>query len=335
MNFTAIKETVVRGASLIGLKLKVASPTIMVGAGIASLIAAGVVACVETTKHLGGIVDEHNAEMEKIRQAKEMAEAGEIEIDGGKDSIRKATAGVYLKTTGKTVKAYLPAIGLAVTGVVLTVCGYGILQSRYAAMTTAYTALSESYKKFRKRVADEIGEEREKLLFSGAEKKLITETHVGEDGNEIQKTTEKTVAKKDASCSPWTFIFDAANAPRQWSRHPGYNYAFLVDKEMDMNRQLIHRGYLTLNQALESIGMPAIQEGMTIGWVYNKGTEPTTTVSFGIELLDPDDPGCFQGGLPDYVLNFNCTGPVRNALPHKKAVRTAPKARIRIGGATA
>lgn len=319
MKLTAIKEAVVRGVSMFGLKLKVATPEIMVGAGIVSLVAAGVMACVETTKKLDEIIDKHNAEMENIRQAKELAEAGEIEID--KDTgIKKATAGVYCKTVGRAIKTYAPAIALALLGITLTVCGHGLLKKRHVALVAAYTGLSESFKKYRGRVADSIGAEAEKRLFSGSEKKLITETHVGEDGNEIQKTTEQEVAKKGASCSPFTFIFDAANAPSQWSRHPGYNYDFLVNAEMTANRKLRDRGYLTLNQVLESLGMDAVQEGMTIGWFYNKGTESMTPVSFGIELLDPDDPGCFRGGLPDYVLNFNCMGPIRAALPHKKPV---------------
>lgn len=331
MNIAGIKAGIAKAASMVGYKFKCASPTIAVGAGVACLIGAGVVACIETANKLDNIVEKHNEGMEKIRDAKEKLESGEItEEELTEEDIKKATAGEYIKTAGRAIKAYAPAIALALLGVTLVVFGHGVLKHRHAAAVAAYAGLSDSFDKYRKRVADKFGDETEKLIFSGGEKKLITEEVIDPDTGEVKlETKDKIVTKKENVCGdPYCFIYDAANAPHTWSRTPGVNYTMLVQQMMWANERLQAKGYLTLNQVLESIGLPAVREGMCVGWLSSgKGDGH---VDFGIIHNDDwNDPGCFTGGLPDYILNFNCY-PIMAKMPCKQdKIRQKKGAKVR------
>lgn len=329
--FNKIAEVAVRKAASAGLKLKAVSPEIAVGAGIVSLIGAGVLACVETAKKIDAVVDDHNTRMEKIREAKELAEEGEADLTAAE--IKRGTFAEYGRTLCKAAIAYAPAIGLATIGTALIIFGHGQLKARYAAVVTTLEATTAAFKKYRKRWADKVGKEAEELVFKGAEKKLITTEYIDEKTGEKKQETKETqvVTSKDASCSPWCFIFDQANAPCTWNRRPGMNYAFLIQQQNWFNERLQRVGYVTLNQVLESLGMQPIREGIAIGWVSKGAGEGF--VDFGIASYDRD-PGCFSGGLPDYVLNFNCMGPVAEVLPARRAAKIKKPAKIRakVGG---
>lgn len=336
MSFVTLKANLARGISMLGYKFKVASPQIMVGAGIIGLVGAGVVACVTTAKKLDGVLEKHNEGMAKIREAQEKIESGELTeeelAENGltKDDIKKATFGQYVKTAGRAVWTYSPAIALALLSITLIVCGHGMLQKRHVAAVAAYAAQSEAFKKYRARVAEKYGDETEKLIFSGGEKKLITTEHKDENGETVQTTKEEHVARPGDPCGVYSFIYDAANAPHAWSRTPGVNYTMLIQQQMWANERLQAKGYLTLNQVLESIGIPAVREGMAVGWIL--GGPGDKFVDFGIVHSDNwEDPGCFTGGLPDYLLNFNCY-PIMAAMP-RKHVKTRKKAVIKAGDA--
>ena len=97
-------------------------------------------------------------------------------------------------------------------------------------------------------------------------------------------------------------IFDSANSPFHWSRNPGDNYMFLIERQVYANQLLAKNGLVTINQVLRLLGMDDIgKKGLFLGW------RRPDVISFGLEKYDSDkDIFCFTGGLPDYVLEFNC-----------------------------
>ena len=73
----SIKSFFAKAATKVALNAKVAAPHIFVGVGIIGMAGAGVLACVQTAKHFEEIVDFHNENMDKIRQAKDLQNEGE------------------------------------------------------------------------------------------------------------------------------------------------------------------------------------------------------------------------------------------------------------------
>lgn len=324
MNFKNLTATVRRGISMTGFKLKNASPEILIGAGIIGLVGAGVLACKATLK-VEGIVDEAKKDVEMVRGARD----GELPLKEGEvydeKMAKKDLTTIYIRTGARFVKVYGPAVILATLSIVSILSGHNILKKRHLATVAAFTGLQETFKDYRKRVGEKFGDEAEKLLYHDGEKMLISEQVINEETGEVETVTKDVIVgnKKVNLRDPYSFIFDVANAPRTWSKAPGYNYTFLIQQQNWANERLQSKGYVTLNQVLESLGMEPTDDGMTLGWLLkNPNGTGDGFIDFGIIHGDNwRDPGCFAGGSPDYILNFNCDGIITGGMPKKKPMR--------------
>lgn len=320
----SIKSFFAKAATKVALNAKVAAPHIFVGVGIIGMAGAGVLACVQTAKHFEEIVDFHNENMDKIRQAKDLQNEGEgSEIT--EEEVKSATAGVYFQTFYKGLKVYALPIGIAALSAFSIIYGHGLLNKRYVSAAAGLAAMKETYDAARKRAKDRFGEDIEKSIFDDARKELVTKQVVDEETGEVKEQTveEYAAMSKDILSHPFTFFFGADTAPHVWSRHPGYNLSYLIDKQNEFNDKLKFKGAVTMNEVLAGVGMDIVDEGLTNGWTRGD------VIDFGIlQYLSADnDPGCFSGGLPDYILKLNChdiSGVLKSAKetakkPRKKA----------------
>jgi len=321
-SFKSIGSAIAKKASMAAFKMKVHSPAILVGAGIVGLVTAGVLACKATPKAMK-VTERCKTELEGVKSAlteeKIVEETGKTytEADAKKD-----TRLIYFQTAGRYLKTYaLPCI-LATASIASILGGFNILNHRYTFTAGLLTAAEKKLEDYRGRVRGEIGAEREELLFKNAKKELVTQRTVDEKTGEVtEKTTEELVANAKSDVDdPFCFIFDACNAPYTWHRNPGFNKTYLEKAESELNNRLQSRGYLTLNQALEAVGMQPVDYGMCAGWL---ASDAGAFVSFGITLCGEitdnvvGDSGCYTGGYPDYMLHFNCRGNIMKDMPKK------------------
>ena len=324
-----LKSWCARKAAMFVLGLKVKKPTICVIGGSVGAVGSAVLACVQTARKLDDVLDKHNADMAKIREAKEKSENGEIDLKKEGIDLKQATAGVYFKTAGRVAKVYaVPAIMMA-GSIALILYGHHILKSRHALLLAAHTALEDRFKEYRARVKKAIGDEREECLFHGAEKRIIDE--VDPKTGEVKPAEKTVVVDRNANLGAYSFIFDVANAPTTWSNRPGQNLTFLVAMQCTLNDMLANKGYVSLNQALESLGMDPIREGQFVGWIYNKGTDldrPVINLGIIAGANDTDDPGYFAGGSPDYILNFNCTQNLESYFAKKQTLKCRTRSKV-------
>lgn len=324
----SIKEKFTKAIGKASLKLKAASPTILVVAGVAGLIGAGVVAC-KATLELEEIIDDHKEMTQKVKDAQDglidLKEGTEYTDEMAKKDIRT----IYIQTGAKIIKVYGPSLILALLSVLSILGGHNILKKRHIAAVAEAYGVRQTLKEYRKRVANKLGDEAEKLLFVDGEKRLITEEFVDEETGEVKSVTKDVIVgnKKTNYNDPYCFIFDECNAVHTWSRTPGYNYSFLINQQNWANDYLRTHGFITLNQVLVALGLEETSEGMTIGWMIdNPNGYGDNYVDFGIVHGDNmDDPGCFSGGIPDYILNFNCDGDIQKPLAEKQAKEMAKK----------
>lgn len=336
-------DKIVKASTKAGLKLKDASPKIMVIGGTIGLVAAGVIAVKKTINEYDAVIEQHNENLKKIKELRAAAQEGEEVLlpDGSEyteDDYKKHLAFTYIRTGGKLIKVYAPALVLALLSVFSILKGYKIIEGRHLAAVAEAYGLRETFKKYRGRVAERFGEAVEQELFVDGEHQLITEEETDPETGETKNVTKDTLVAKrpPEECDVYSYIFDAANCPYTWNRHPGYNYQFLVQMQNQANDYLRRHGSITLNEVLKALGFQDIPaEAMTLGWMLDNPTGyGDNDVRFGIcPLGDYDDVGCFKGGLPDYVLNFNCDGDIQASMKlvqeQKKARKKNPKAVIK------
>lgn len=274
------------------LKLRGASPTILVVAGVGGLVATSVLAA-RATRKIDPILDEHRK--------------GRLEIDENvhvnglhQKAEQRAITELYLGTSVKLAKLYGPTLFVGSSSALAVLGGHKILRGRQIATLAAYTGLMEQFQLYRGRVIKTLGADVERGLYEGAHGEW------DEDPDHKGEYKLKPKFEGDPTYSylrPW---FDEINV--NWTRDPVANYLFLKGVQQHMNNVLQIRGHVFLNDVFDALKIPRCKEGSVSGWVRNSETGDNY-IDFG--FLSSTDPHSidFCNGLERSVrLNFNIDG---------------------------
>ena len=260
------------------LKLEKNAPDIMVVAGAVIVVGSAVYACTKTME-AHDILEDANKQRKDIEYGLDAAN-GDPEFD--EKTARKERMKVYGSLARDLGKCYGPAIAGGITGLGLMFGAHKILKDRNAALTMAYANLLASYNSYRASVREELGEEREFMLRSGAKKESIE----GDDPETREKVKQDlTVMHDDGSGhSIYARIFDEANT--NWDRNPSKNLTFLKSQQCYANDKLRSEGFLFLNDVYQMLGFPRTSEGQIVGWIWDPKNEISDNgdnyIDFGI-----------------------------------------------------
>lgn len=294
--------TAVKSARIVSvktmMKLRKASPEIMLVGGIVAGAAAIVTACIATKKLTEEkIVEDINQELDDIQQ-----DEADGAIDGKEK--RRESFKTYLRFVRKMAKIYGPSVILFLLSMGLFLGSHGILKKRYVSTTLAYKALDEAFKDYRKRIKEAVGEEKELHYYNGTHEGGET-TIVDENGVRTDKTIVKETPKK---YSPYEFDWNARTAPGNWEANSDYNMFFLKGIQGYANDLLNSREHVFMNDVLDAIGLQRTREGAVTGWL--KGCGGDDYVDFGLtEYYTDEYSDSHQDGyLNNIHLNFNVDG---------------------------
>jgi len=284
------------------LKLKKHSPEILVVTGVVGLVGSGVMACKATLK-LNPIIQEFKETKELITAVSEDEEFAErYSKEDQRTDIIKAHATVVLDVA----KLYGPSIGLAVVSVGCIFASNATLRKRNIALAAAYATIDKSFKEYRKRVIDKVGEEVEREIRYNVRKEEITETITNENGKKVKVKTSVNVIERE-SRSPYSKFFDATS--KCWEKDPETNLMFLRAQEQYANDLLVSRGYLFLNEVYNSLDIPITTAGQSVGWIYDYDNPiGDNYVDFGIYDFYTPNKRFVNGYEPVILLDFNVDG---------------------------
>ena len=279
------------------------SPEILIVAGIAGVVTSTVMACRATTK-AGAILEELKESLDDIHKVESRDQTKEeysLE-DGRKDRVI-----VYTKMAVKLAKLYAPSMILGTLSITSILTSHNILRKRNAALAAAYATVDKGFREYRKRVAERFGEDVDRELRYNIKAKEIEETIIDEDGNE--KTVKNTVEVASLSdCSPYARYFDE-HSP-YWEEDSEYNLLFLRSEQSYVNDLLKIKGFLTLNEVYERLGIPTTKAGMVVGWIYNEDNpDGDNYVDFGLYETNRETVKDFNNGYTNVILlDFNVDG---------------------------
>ena len=288
-----------------GVKGKVEkhSPEILMGVGVAGVITTTVMACRATMK-LDDILVEAAETREKI---KEVAENPAYEDKYTEEDAKKDLVINYTQTAVKVAKLYAPAVAVGVISVGCLLGSHDILRKRNAALSAAYLTVDKSFKEYKQRVIDRVGEEVEKEIRYGIKAEEIIETVTDEEGNET--TVSETVNTMNPTLySDYARFFDAASPC--WQNDPEYNLMFLKAQQQYANDLLRAKGRLFLNDVYEMLGLEKSKAGQIVGWVYDReNPNGDNFVDFGIYDMSKERVRAFVNGYEtNILLDFNVDG---------------------------
>lgn len=304
MKIANIFENVMRTAKVTGLKVKKASPEIMVIAGIGCGIGAAVMACKATLK-VEEIITDANDKMDMIKStALDPAYSDRY----SEEDAKKDKAILIGQTAVKLGKLYGPSIAVGAASIALICVGHNILRKRHIALVGAYCAVSDEFKNYRANVVKELGEAADKKFKYGLKLEEIEEKTINDKGEDV--TEKKLVETFGNNWSPYAKFFDEYNP--NWEKSADYNLLFLTNQQNYCNNKLKAQGYLFLNDVYDCLGIDRTREGQIVGWIYDpKKSNGDSFIDFGIyNGYRKANRDFVNGAERSILLDFNVDGPI-------------------------
>lgn len=295
------------------LKLKIIknAPTILTFAGIV-LNTISLISAIKSTRK----IEKKTTDLKhRIINETKAIEVAEEEQD--KQMLMKACKDDKKLLTKLYIKAYAPCIITSMLATAAIVSSHNMFKARNIALAGTLTTLKTSLDKYRERVKDELGEDKEKALFNGL--KIIKTKD--KDGNE-QKVYSKTEHTADIEKDNIYEVFYGPGNVGFDRAHNNLNLTSLLQQEQYFNQKLVTKGYVFLSEVLESLGFTAdmlgekkLQAAHVVGWIYDKDSKDADNyISFGLHdkfgNLTPEAKN-FQYGIEEFILlEFNAQGDI-------------------------
>lgn len=249
-----IPAVLTRAVSKQALTVQKHGPHILFGAGVVGVITAGVLACRATLK-LGDTLDDFKAEIDDCKKEyynPQVLSHREYTLADN----RKDLTFIYVKGTANIAKLYAPAVVIGTVSIAALTGSHVTLARRNAALAAAYTTLSEAFNKYRGRVREQYGEDKERELYHGAPVAIDKKT----EGLVIKQTDPSGMG------SPYSVWFDSRNP--NWQKNGDYNREYIRLQLIEANRRLHARGHLFLNELYDELGIDHTSTGAITGWIF-------------------------------------------------------------------
>ena len=274
INLNNVKTLVIKSLGRSGLVLSKYSPEILLGVGIAGVIASTVLACKATLK-VDAIMSAADVNIHHIKDVREQVKNGSSVEYSEKDATKDILT-VHVQKTVELAKLYAPAILIGTFSIGCIVGGHNILSRRNVALMAAYKLVDEGYKKYRKQLIERFGEDVDNEFRFGSK----------EDEPALEVVDEATGEKKVIPGKKVSH--DAENEYARWFEYPNprwrndytYNLFFLQTTQNEANDILHGRGHIFLNEVYQMLGIDHSKAGAIVGWV-NNGTGDNL-VDFGL-----------------------------------------------------
>ncbi len=292
-----------------GFQLKKHSPEILVVTGVIGVVTSAVLAC-KATRKLDSVLEESKEQIDKIKDYIE--EEGYSEGYTEKDASKDLTI-TYTQSALKIAKLYGPSVILGAASIGAIFGGHNILRKRNVALAAAYTAVDKGFKDYRNRVIERFGKELDRELKYNIKSDTVEVTELDEDGKE--KTSKVTVNTVDPNeLSEFARFYD--DGCTGWTKDPELNLVFLKKQQCWANDLLKSRGWLTLNEVYDMLGITRTAAGMVVGWIYDeKHPVGDNFVDFGIYDINNEANRRFVNGLERTILlDFNVDGNIYDKI---------------------
>ena len=299
-------------------KVEKHAPEITLAGGIASGIMAGVKFAKAYKDHdvMFGDGSFLHTNIEYAREQVDVSEQGQIrdgrdvpydEVLEERKSSKVKLAQAWAMYYAAMARHYAPAVGYAGLSLYLLLTSHGIMKGRNQKMVAVLKVADSSFRMYRERVAEKIGEEEEQNLYSGAEYRDVVNVDMVDGKKKKTKSKEARIPENAQDVLlQYQRMFDSTNP--EYTNDWETNVFYLESAEKLMNLRLDATGVVLLNDVLHQLNMPRTPAGALVGWVKDS-ERGDGKIDFGIRRainMNTID--------PRFHLDFNVEGEVYEQL---------------------
>lgn len=316
MNLKTLSRRVTNKVGRQVLTVRHHSPALLYGAGIIGVTTSVVLACRATLK-LSDVLEEAEQKLEADKA--HMRKSADIHGDeeSHEKSVKNHTFSIQLNTAIQVVKLYAPAAVVLVTSVGAITGSHVILKRRNAALTAAYMVVDKGFKDYRKRVVEELGEEKDFEFRNGIEEREIVEEGPNGPETKVVRGLDPENLDDDRTYAR-TFGPDNVN----WNPVGQNNQFYITMVQNQLNDLLDGRGYVFLSEAYDLLGFEPTKASQAVGWLSKPKINPETGKQENDGWIDFKiwANGIYQGkewirgNAQALRLDFNVDGPILDAL---------------------
>ena len=324
LNLANVKNKVSNMAGKTGIKIKQASPEILLVAGI-GFMGAAVISGILAARHHDEIIDDHNERLDAAKADTILPEAADgEEIDESEaevvpqKEINKKVRHVYCRTAANMVKLYAPTVAFMGLSAACFIGMHNIQAGRIAGFAGAYTGLKEYIEWYEKRNIELNGQENHEMCKYGWHEELVQDEHGKEKTVKVMNRAEDL---KDSDECPFVEGLTKNNRYYIFSDYTSSEYKgnatldlmTLRQAERNIRNMIATRGSAVVNDVLDELGMERTLEGMYEGWVDGAGPLADFNIESGLNKAF-----CEGRSGEDVWLEFNIHGNVHHMLKEKK-----------------
>lgn len=279
------------------------SPELLVGFGVLSFVGT-IYSVAKATLKVEAVIDESKETFNTIKEAKNnIAIEMYSEADYKKDIIV-----AYTQAAFKFTKLYGPSLILGGLSLSCFIGGHKIMKSRNVALMGAFKLAESTFSKYRERVVNSLGKEKDLEFRHGITKETIETEEIDVNGK-VKKTKTKDLLMSDYP-SQYARFFDESSP--HWTKVPEYNFTFLNLQQNYMNEKLKANGHLFLNEVYDALGLQRSKAGSIVGWVLGEGDD---YVDFGMYDINKHKARDFVNGYErSILLDFNVDGVIYDLI---------------------
>ncbi len=271
------------------------SPTILFGAGVVGVVATVVLASRATLK----VEEVLTTGQKDLAMVEEVSHANYSKSDQKHD-----ISTIKIRTALGVAKLYAPAVVVGTFSIAALTGSHHIMSKRNAAVTAAYATIEKAFDRYRERVVDELGEEKDLEFRHGSELKIVADPNKKDKDKAVT-----TVGPFDRS--GYERFFDQYNI--NWQNNADLNLFFIKCQQNWANDRLRARGWVLLNEVYKSLGLEETKAGCVVGWYLNGDGD--NYIDFGVFDASNDKARDFVNGRENAILlDFNVDGVIYDKI---------------------
>lgn len=287
-------------------KVKINEPKICLVFGIGGIVIGTVLACRSSIK-LPDVIDDTKNELDNLRKehTTEYTHPDTDEVLEVKENpiTKKELAEIYVRCAGRIIKLYVVPTAITGLSIYALVRGHNIMVRRNLELAAAYTTLEKGFDKYRERVVNDVGADKDREYYTGSKKPK--DKDVTDEKGEVMNVKE-TNKNSEVPESPHCIVLNKYS-PGAYANVENTLFAIKA-KEKQLLNKLSSNGHLFAMELYDVFNTPRPNGSSIVGWVLDEGDRAEDVFHIDTEISYDDE------GNPIYYIMFDPQGLIWNKI---------------------